>query len=365
MSRPGFPGKLIVHVGDHKAGSTSIQNGLARGIVRLKHGTLSYPLLADKVGHNHLGRVLEAEGVKRFSLKRKPSNPEGFAKVAQIAREARPDVTVLSAEDFEGVAPAKLHAVLNKHFPVEPGALTLVAYLRPHPGRVISGLAERIKIGWAKNDPWEGISLSARLKLRYAPRVAAWRKEFSQAYIPRPMIREALVGGSLLDDLFATALGPGQVEVREDRRANESLGVEDLMRLHVIHGALPQLSKWQHHGLGWALADHLAAAAAPDTPGTPLRIHKALAEDLFKGLGGDARKIDAEVCGGQPLFTREFERVLDTALPERMSLRPEDWLEPGEIRSLRALAALIADMTDAKGWNGALRSARVARVLAP
>ncbi|RME18275.1 MAG: hypothetical protein D6801_01710, partial [Alphaproteobacteria bacterium] len=237
-----------MHVGDHKAGSTAIQSALARGEVRLKEGRLVYPTIGARFNHNHLkmkGGGDRAAGLLRGRLgwpgARGGSGRKvpGFAEVAARARKSDPDVTVLSGESLEAAPPARLAAALARHFPVAPGRLTVISYLRPHASRAISGLAETIKIGWAGADPWAARNALITPKTPPARRVAAWRKAFGAAYVARPLVRSELAQGNLLEDLFATALGPGKIELRSSPTANESLGVEDLMRLQVIHLALP------------------------------------------------------------------------------------------------------------------------------
>lgn len=363
-SETPFPGQLIVHVGDHKAGSTTIQSSLARGDVTLVNGTLVYPVIGDRFNHNHL-RV-DAAPVRLLKRLRKGQGKsardkaDDFAALARKARRSAPDVTVLSAEELETAPPAALREALTRAFAVAPGALWVIAYFRPHAARAISGLAEHIKIGWIGADPWAEYSTKMAAKLHYAPRIDAWRKVFGEAYVARPMLRGELTGGNLLEDLFAHTIGPEKVRLREGDSANESLGIEDLMRLSVLHTALPELSKWQHHALGWTFAQHLASAGGGTS--TRFRIHKAMAETLRAALMDDARAVDTRLCGDRPLFAEELDRAVDTALPEPMSLRPEDWLSADEIRSLRAIARLVEDSTGAKGWRAALKHALVRRM---
>lgn len=362
-----FPGQVIVHVGDHKAGSTTIQSALARGDVTLEGGRLVYPLIGARFNQNHLairsaGKIT-LDRLRSGFAKGKSKRP-GFGAVARVARKQSPDLTVLSAEELENAPPKALAAELDAHFPTGEGALWVVSFIRPHAGRAISGLAEQIKIGWAGPDPWASHIVKMKTRLRFAPRVAAWREVFGPAYVVRPMIRGELENGDLLQDLFAHTIGPGRVKVRPGPSANESLGIEDLMRLQVVQQALPAFSRWQHHDIGWNLAQHLIAQSRADSPRTPLRLHRALAEELHAALRDDAAALDTLICGGRPVFSGELDRAVDTAVPEQMSLRPQDWLSGDEIRSLQAMAGLIGDTAGAQGWRGALKQALHARMIA-
>lgn len=363
-----FPGQLIVHVGDHKAGSSTIQAVLARGDVRLKSGTLCYPLDADRWNHNHLKHAFEiVPPRRRYFWKRREPGP--FAPIAAIARAAQPDVTLLSGESFEWIEPAAVKDELAMHFALAEDALQLITYVRPHYPRLLSSLAEQIKIGWAGENPAEHLDENfdafTGFRLTYAPRLDSWREVFGTTYTVRPMIRSELASGDLLTDLFETCLGPDQVDITQGASANESLSLQDLMRLHVLHRAAPDLKRWDRHAVGWALAQILPGLALPsDEAPERIRGSRALAIRTRDAFLEDAKAVDQAWFGGRPLLQDDLDKAVDTAPEKQQSLAPEDWLSGQEIRTLQAFGTSLHHIAKGtNGWQKALRQNALAVLL--
>lgn len=353
---PRLRGRLIIHTGDHKTGTTAVQTALKRGVVQPVNGRLCYPVPEFAFNHNFAFPPIRR---RRWYQWPRPLPDQQFRKVAELALAENAELTVISAENLEDWPPRGLDRMLARLLPVGREALSVVTYLRPHLERLTSELSERIKIGWAAPDPWDTAEAILRNQLAYAPRVAGWAQVFGQSYHVRPMIRDRLLNGSILEDLFTTALGPGQVTVEETATANESLGVEDLMRLHVIHQSLPDLDRGQHHNLGWALSRKPELMRAEGGPRTPLKLHRALAELEAAALRSDARKLDSRWFAGAALFEPAIERGLAKALPERMPLAPRDWLEPEEIAGLTGRAAEFRAMVSGPDWRMRMRAERL------
>lgn len=363
MAKPParYAGHLIVHTGDHKTGTTSIQEALTRGDVRLADGgQIAYPVGKGQFNHNFM---LKPVRTHRFALPRSMPLDEPFARFAARSLREATEVTVLSAERLESTPPEALAAALARHLPAEK--LTVVTYVRPHIPRMMSNLAEHLKIGWASADPWRGAGFRAWQRLRYMRRVPRWAAAFGPAYVLRPAIRAELAGGDALEDLMTTAIGPGRTFIRRGKASNESLGVEDLMRIQLVHRAIgKRIDRWQHHDLGWMLAERIDTLRPAGGPSTPLRAHKALAERMRRLFRADARALDAAYFAERPLFAAALDAAVDTALPDRMPLTPEAWLDPGDIAALRERAEDYAAQLARPGWKADWKEERLARILA-
>lgn len=345
-----FPGRLIVHIGDHKAGSSTIQRALGRGDVTLKDGTICYPLAGDMWHHNGLQPSLRAE-------MRTGGPPNGhvdrFLQLSGIARKENADVTILSAEALEYIDKSRLLEKIEKTFGATPDQIQFVTYLRPHFERFQSTLAERIKIGWL---PWDIRShyvdnfdeFPGKLIL-YADRLAAARNALGDSYIVRPMVRRELHDGDLLTDFFACTLGPDRINFTDTTRANESLSIQDLMRLHVMHHALPELSKHQHLALGWALSSLFPVSGPANETPARLQLPKEMAERTHKTCLEDARRVDVEWFDGRKIMEDALDRAVEKAPTETQSLFPEDWLSSEEIRTIRAFAKSLGELADGTG----------------
>jgi hypothetical protein len=351
-----YSGHLIIHTGDPKTGSTSVQEAFARGDVALAEGRVAYPLDKGQFNHNGVFRRKRMGGLIPIA-----SIPleKPFQRFAKRTLQQNADVTVLSAERLQSVRPDALARALALYLPTEAGRLSVVTYLRPHTPRIMSGLSERIKTGGAVLDPWALLEYRSRTGMHYAPRLAAWRDAFGAAHIARPAIRSELAGGDALEDLMETALGPGQVRITRRQPSNVSLGVEDLMRIQVIQRANRGLSRTQRHALGWYLSLRLDTLRPAGLPSTPLRAHKRLAERMRRAYAADARAVDAARFAGRPLLADALDAAVDTALAARLPLHPSAWLSAEEIAGLRERAVAFARVVTAPGWDAAYQRERM------
>lgn len=336
MSEAARP-RLVVHVGDHKTGTTSIQAALAAGRVRLAAGDLLYPL-GETVNHNYLCRR-GPDGV-RPERADTPKGPGLDAIAARIAAE-RPALAILSAEQLEGAPPAETAALLQEVFG-GVAELRVVAYVRPHAARVLSSFAEHTKIGLWDGTPDEFAARQIRRgAYLYHPRFAAWRAALGDRFVLRPMIRARLAGGGAVEDFLTVAAGPPPAwTLAPGETANESLSLEDLMLLQALYRRLPAERAFRH-AFGWEVA-RLAGRAGGG--GTRLRLHRALAERIAGACRDDAAAMDAAFFGGEAVLAAALEAAVAEA-PEAPQI-PDDggFFPPEEARRIDILARLIRGM---------------------
>ena len=167
----------------------------------------------------------------------------------------------------------------------------------------------------------------------------------------------------MLADFAATAFGPGAEIGPGAQAANESLSLDDLMRLRVIQGAMARHTPKIRHALGWELARQ--AGGLPGATATRLHLSRALATRVYADCLDDARAIDRDFLDGAPLLERDLERARAEAAEAEQDLRPEAWFSASELRSLTMAGQVMAGLFDAPGvnWVQALRQARVLAVL--
>lgn len=357
-------GKLIVHVGDHKAGSSTIQAALARGDVSLRDARLCYPLTKGRWNQNYLSDSLR-KPKPAARITGAPS--QSFRELGRLVREENGDVTILSGEELEWCNPERLRGHIARSLAPDSDALTVIAYLRPHVARALSSLAEQIKIGWAPDNPTHLLTRQFDRftgPLRYGPRLDRWRKAFGDAYVVRPVIRSELANGSLLEDFLTTTLGSESFDIRPGPDTNASLSVQDLMRLHIVHMSLTRLNKWGHHALGWGLAEVMSTQVPEDRRGDRIEGNREFAEKMRATFLDDARHVDRAFLGDRKLLETELDRAVDMAPAEVQSLHPEDWLTASEIRDARILAGTIGFIDDGQTpWRRSLTKARIASML--
>lgn len=342
MSPAQATGRLVLHLGDHKTGSTSIQAALASGLVQAEGLRLCYPRgPARRTHHNQLVRA----------MRRAADDADSAAEIARYAAEiraARPDVTILSAESFEAIRPGLVRRTLARHLPEFTGRTRLVVYLRPHAERLVSSFAEQVKQGFFHGD-LDAFLAAAREDgwLAYAPRLRRWRDVFGDALTVRPMVRSRLTDGDVVADFLACAL-PGLQVTRPDMSPqNTKPGVAHLAVLHALQAAVAPLrgrgpgSFEPMKVLGWRAALMLAEGPAP---GPAPALHRVLAEALVAAYAEDAAAVDAEFLGGEPVMSAALAEAPARAVPAPQSLRLEDHFTPQTVAAIRAWIGLVADL---------------------
>ncbi|SEO23553.1 hypothetical protein SAMN04488103_1169 [Gemmobacter aquatilis] len=362
MSASSRPSKLIFHIGHHKTGSTSIQEAFATGRVQVAGAKILYP---GQMSHNYLPRHFEAYAKSGETLKGAPGRP-GLAEIAARLQAGGFDYAVLSGEEFERMAPDSFAAVLRATLLPQVDEASVICYVRPHAARLLSSYAEQVKLG-VFSDGLAAFQTRqiANGRLLYAPQMAAWTAAFGPQFQARPMVRDLMEAGSVVQDFARLAFGPqAQITVRDGGSANESLCLEDLVMLRHIQAHLKAHARPLRHAMGWTLAMALAQSRRSGA-GTKLALPRGLAEGARQAYLEDARALDAGIFASTPVMERELDRAVDLAVSEPQSMEPADHFSPEELRHVSILAELLADMLhkDSDGWRSFMLERRVSGVL--
>lgn len=351
---------LILHIGDHKTGSTSIQYALARGDVLVDGRAPHYGV---KVNHNHLPKHFRAILSSPQDDKGQEADKILSALAEKIAQE-RPALWIMSAEEFEGIDPHGLKRLVTQYFGDHFDHIKVVAYVRPHLQRFISSYAERTKIGTFSGDMETFFKrVRRRGDFTYAPRFRKWRAAFGDDFVLRPFLRSALREGDLLTDFIYTALGPVQTSVSDTGVQNQSLSLEDLLRVKFLHAALAKESKRFHHSFGWAFSELLGQLPAAQNR-TKVQIHKDLAERAAAHFAADAQAMDAEFFAAAPCLQTSLETTVAGACEVAQPSTAEALFSDDEMRSL-ALSAQMVEMLLANGkapWPSYFQKRRAERL---
>lgn len=345
---PHVPSRLVIHIGDHKTGTTAIQSAFAKGIT-LEGEKVLYP---GKKAHNYLGKTLRKHARKGDAVP--------LDKIAQLGRtlQASARRKMVSAESLEHLPPERLSWAIDQFFPSDD--LRILGYVRPHAGRLLSSYAERTKTGLFLGTFAEFVQQSnASGRLAYAPRFAAWRAQFGAGFRLRPFLRSELAAGSILADVIETGFEVTPTDLPAADTVNTSLCLEDLMRLNMLQSHLQQIDASRRHTLGWEFARRVDLLPPLPTR-TPLRLHRDLAETIHDLCIADARALDQSFFDNRPLMQQALEKAVEEAAPEPQSTDPKDYFDASEQRSLKVLAEMIADLARGEdtGWASTMRSRR-------
>lgn len=332
--------ELVIHLGDTKTGSTSIQRTLARDGYRTNGKSLIYP-----TRNNHIALAKTLTQKRRFA-----EREARFGRIREVLEQGGADACVVSAEHFQMVDPRVLHQAAEDYWPAVHDGLRLVAYVRPHAGKFLSTFSERIKLGADLASPEAFFDiLSASPRLDYTPRFTGWRDTFGTRFTLRPFLRERLEGGDVVRDFLHYALDGGDFEITETIVANPSLTLGQLALLRRMQRRVtarvgrrpgPQFHEAQS-ALGRIAADRLHREGI-GTDGAKLRLPAALAARFTARYAADAEALDDAFFDGFPM-SDALEAAAREATEAEQPLEPEDHFDAGTIREMLDYADHLAE----------------------
>jgi hypothetical protein len=349
---------LVIHIGGHKTGSTTIQESFAAGQVRLEGAQVLYPARLD---HNYL-RADVLSHVNGTPLPTRGPRLLGFAQLAKRITNGNARYTLLSAEYLETVEADVLKQIVAQYFEPVVDEVRIVAYVRPHISRLLSGYSEALKIGWFQDglDVFFDKTVADGTQ-HYAARFSEWRAAFGDAFVLRPMIRSQLAGGSVLEDFITTAFPGERTVALPDKVSNPSLDLQDLTFVQMMLEPFQTRKSWFRHTFGWELARQLQAISRDPDAVIPQRpLDRALARRIAEAYHADAAKMDTGFFGGVPLFQDALHEAVAVAPDTALTCTPEDVLRPDMMRNIQALRAVLGDVFEARyNWSAHFHGKRI------
>jgi hypothetical protein len=325
------------------------------------------PFYAARLAHNHLlqpFRTLAGE-VPDGDLDAAKAQ---VTRAAELIAEADATRSVVSAELFYQLDPVSLRKIIDDHFAALADDVRIVAYVRPHHDWITSTFAESLKIGTFFGDLGRFYEAEGRNSnaLPYHARFSRWRATFGDRFVLRPFVREALAGKSVVSDFARFALGPGRFSVSGSPPSNESLALEDLVRLAMLQDRMDAKRGWlfQHH-VGWefhrivGLLDRQRRGRP--FKGTRVRMHRSLAVEIRDRFRTDAKKMDRDFFAEKPVLQAALDTAVEKACESVQSVDPRDHFTASEIRSIELFREMIGAMMDKQGgtWVRFLENKRV------
>ncbi|MGR3837825.1 MAG: hypothetical protein ACU0A2_05685 [Cognatishimia sp.] len=218
-------------MGDSKTGTTALQRAFVAG---REAGMWCYP--GQRLNHNALAA--------RF--RKGAGDPDiGFAMRAiwDNMRAQNAAISIISAEYFQSVEPAKLAQAIARFWPEAGDRLALVSYVRPHIGKLIGMYCERLKAGRLHLSLGQyAARVMEAQRLDYAPRLAGFRRSFGTRFVALPYVNDHLRGGDVVADFFDRFLPGARPHPGNQHPANPSFSrgqVQLMRRLRRAMGAGP------------------------------------------------------------------------------------------------------------------------------
>lgn len=327
---------LVIHAGDQKCGSTTIQHAILE-----RRMTYDGTPVAMFNGQFNDGDVA-VQAQEGYIAQRMES-----VRLCAIARHLGPPCRVLSSELFETLDPAEFDRTIAGPLSENAESRTVIAYARPHGPRIISQFSEMTKVGWTFGDLDEFFERARDdifMNLRYHERFSRWRDVFGDDLVVRPLVPGQLVNGDVLDDFAQHALdGLGAVIRATNPKANQRLGLKDLMAVKQFQTSFRAFPEHVRTELGWTY-DAFLAPIPKTVPRTTLRMSRRLAERVVHLYLDDAREFDRDFWNGEPIFETELQRLVEDAPATSMSVEPSDYLDRDQFHEIDAITHFVRDL---------------------
>lgn len=336
---------LILHIGDPKTGSSSIQQALFQRRVECETVSIDYP--------PKLNAIQLANSIRREA---KTDEIESrFRAAADWLEALHADVAVLSAEQFASIDPVEVNAVFAKYMPKHAETMRVVAYARPHVSRFLSAYAQRVKVGSLQTDVETFfVENTSKRFLNFSRRFTKWRNLYGDRFVLRPMVREELRDGDVVADFVGIVVQNAPFKLLDMAAANTTLPVEALSGLkflqqhlesHDIQGAI-------RHAVGSQI--NRICGGLKGVRGTKLRIGRDLYDSICKIARSDAVNLD-EVFFGKPVMVKAMDDAAFETADKTMETDAKVYFSPQELAKLTELSgALVGLLMEQTGlWKEA------------
>ncbi len=315
--------ELVIHIGDPKTGTTSIQKALHKGIVDC-HGRTILPWKAPNAISK--ARCLLRDDKHQIKIQ--------YKGVRDWLKGRNEDIAVLSSESFAMVRPGKLQTVLDENLPEHAASARIISYVRPHPSRFLAAYVQRTKTGQNNRALGEFLQHVRRNgTLQYTPRFNRWRRVFGDRFALYPFVRTRLRGEDIVQDFFFRLLGDENFSASRSLSENISVKTRALSGLQLVHEQFAKagMTAQQRALVGNLLANFFLpkAPAKGDKP----RLDRTTTLALIDMFRQDARNLDRAFFG-ENIMLEGLETALNDAVDEPLDLDPSRYFTSSEMSAL-------------------------------
>jgi hypothetical protein len=335
---------ILIHTGDPKTGTSSIQDMLQARAWRCARTAL--------VPQPHLNNAPFANAVQ-------PSASEAFREtqfggLRDWFAQHKGGTGVISTEFLARRSPQRLRHLMESYFPGVP--LRTLSYARPHASRAVSAFGQRLKTGTFNGSLPEFCRMIITTPtLHYARRFPEWKRVFGEGMILRPFVRSALQQNDVVADFLYHALRGEEFEILPLQSVNESLFVAELAGLSLLQSHFGSRGISAHHRLALGGALQRCLSALPDRKAEKPHLDQVSADVLLAAYLEDARTLD-RMFFSSSIFEDALETAHAAALgAEEQDFRPETHFSASQREQIIAAAERICSCIKAmpKAWREA------------
>lgn len=315
---------LIIHVGNHKAGSTSLQMAFHKKNIE---ADIFYPDAHpdSPVNHNHnwYGRSIGTD---------REESVMGYLK-EQIKNKKR---VVISTAWYNYLSPEALEKHIDKHFAPIAKNIRIIRYIRPALDYWRSNYAECSKIGDIRTDFETYYKSTDHVPPIYYDKILKSQRKYS--ITTRPFVKDALYKNDIVDDFLHFCVGD-DYEVTSRIIENVALPVQYLSAVMYMHSLFYNRGFDEIRNDGYIMAEVLEKHVSIKNPipyHLPPNMVKEIATDPKYIY--DAKAVDALLTPGKSYLSDSLKTHLDNLPDQSVSLKVEDWYTPEAIEMMKAWA---------------------------
>lgn len=235
MAHPPKP-QLVIHIGDPKTGTSSIQRSLKRNLLACETRTVT--------SWHQRNAIPLANALRE---KADPLDRYRYFQVQNWLDQSEADYAVISSEFFAGRNPKVLRETLSKYVPNQCADTRVIAYVRPHASRYLAEFVQRTKAGFFFGEIGDlPKQLKVRDPLRYSPRFKKWLAVFGKNFTLRPFARSQLKDGDAVADFFHEVLQGEPFQLTSTITENSAISLRALSGLRHIQWHLKKNGVKRH-----------------------------------------------------------------------------------------------------------------------
>lgn len=318
--------QLILHIGDPKTGTSSIQSAMRDKLVK-----------CDSLSIASWRQPNATQLARTFTKKAVAKNRDlYFSEVNEWLHECEADKAIISSENFYDADPDILYQTLLKNCPDHVTEMRVVAYVRPHLSRALAAFSQRVKMGGNTNgfEMFRARVLQGQaLDLNYTSRFSCWRNRFGSLFTLRPYIRDELHGQDVVQDFFTLVLDNAPFTLAKPSQANTGMSVRGLSGLLLVQRFMKRagLKIILRGVVGGTIANRFYSRGA--VSGEQPRLDRTTAEALADLCKDDARMLD-QTFFDRPLMQTALEKNLEQTVDTQVNLSPSKNFTPAERKKL-------------------------------
>lgn len=330
-SGPARP-QLVLHIGDPKTGTSSIQRALQDKSVRCDTRNI---LPWIKMNARNLAFDLVSEDEEKSRQK--------AARVRKWIDSSKADYAVISSEFMARADPEKLKIVLEHHLPEYIETARVIAYVRPHASRFLAAYIQRTKTGHYFGDFdsfHDDVNRDNPLTLHYSRRFGHWNKVFDGRFTLRPFIRSELQDGDAVSDFYSVLLGDEPFDVSDRIEENVAVTTRSLSGMRLLHQHLKnqKIDPTSRSLLGTAIANYFIPMG--DIVGQKPKLDRTTAERIIATYRDDAQRLD-DAFFSRPMMTEALDASIRDTVDDPLNLDVDRYFSAAEVADMESLSAAI------------------------